>query len=188
MATTRVCKRCNGSKVTVRDAFTYHECDAAGNLTGRSHDYPRRVDKCYACDGLGDLPEPDARAICAAIAGRGGKSTTVSFLPTKLCSKRPDDRRAYYVWRLARFHGGADVTMPMCATLDNGNDPWLPELDKLADAVAKQVFGTDLAAAHRWGRALGYLDRDMPGLPDSAYSGSRVADADKPEEELDELR
>jgi hypothetical protein len=34
---------------------------------------------------------------------------------------------------------------------------------------------------------MGVIDRDMPGLPDSAYSGGRVADADKPFEEGAEL-
>ena len=62
------------------------------------------------------------------------------------------------------------------------------EVDKLADAVAKRCFGTDLAAAHRWGRALGHLDRDMPGLPRTAYQGNQVLNDGvvKPEEELPE--
>jgi len=61
-------------------------------------------------------------------------------------------------------------------------------LDLLADAVAKQVYGTDMAAAHRWGRSLGYVQEDVPGLPDSAYPGGRVADEDKPAEETEELK
>ena len=56
-----------------------------------------------------------------------------------------------------------------------GIEPLRPELDRIADKVARAVFRTDLAGAHRWGRALGRLDRDMPGLPDSAYSGSNAA-------------
>jgi len=174
----RVCPACKGTKVRITEAWTYHERDANGVATGRTKDYARRVDPCYACDSKGEFPKPDVAAIIEAIRGRGGKG---------LRSKRPDNRRAYYVWRLARFHGGADVTMPMTATMDNSSDPWLKELDSLADAVARRVFGTDLAAANRWGNALGYLDRNLPGLPDSAYSGGRVADSDKPIEESAEL-
>ena len=172
----RACQRCNGSKVNITEAWTYHERDSAGQLTGRSRDYPRTVRPCYACNGAGEFQPLDVPAIIAAIKGRKG-----------LCSKRPADKRAYYVWRMARFHGGADVTMPMGASMDCAADPFRAELDTLADAVAKRVFGTDLAAAHRWGRAMGTIDRDMPGLPDSAYPGGRVADSDKPIEEQAEL-
>lgn len=164
----QTCTVCHGAGFTVQRAFT--------SLEGRF--YPERRYTCYPCDGAGSFAPPDRNAILAEIAGRGGK---------KLRSARPKSKRAYYVWRMARFHGGADVTMPITAISDTRGDPFLADLDKLADAAAKAYFGTDLAAAHRWGHALGYLDRDMPGLPDSAYSGGRVADADKPESEAAEL-
>lgn len=141
--------------------------------TGRSTLYP----KCPFCKGIGAFEEPNVDEILKAIRGRKG-----------LRSARPRDRRAYYVWRLARFHGGADVTMPMNVMYENDGDPWLKELDELADAVAKHVFGTTMAAAHRWGRALGYVQEDIPGLPDSAYFGGRVADEHKPAEEVEELK
>ena len=139
--------------------------------------YETRPTRCLSCDGRGYFLPPDPAAIVAACLGRKGK----------LASKRPADDRAYYVWRMARFHGGADVTLPMSAQLGVRNDPFALVLDTYADALAQRVYGTCLAGAHRWGRALGHLDRDMPGLPDSAYSGGRVADADKPEEEAAEL-
>ena len=123
------------------------------------------------------MPQPDYRAIVAAIRGRGGG----------LRSKRPDDPVCYYVWRMARFHGGADVTMPVSAVMEIAKHPWIRELDALADRVARRVYGTDLAAAHRWGRALGHIDRDMPGLPASAYPCGPVADEHKPIEEAAEL-
>jgi hypothetical protein len=167
----RQCERCKGTGRRFTKAFTYTDSN-----TGRQTHYPDRDEACYACKGVGAFPEPDVTAIIAAIKGRKG-----------LCSKRPADPRAYYVWRNARFHGGADVTMPMGAMMEVAGDPWCKELDAIVDAVAKRVFGTDLAAAHRWGRAMGTINRDMPGLPDSAYSGGRVADADKPEEEAHEL-
>ena len=133
--------------------------------------------KCVFCKGIGTFEEPNIEEILKAIKGRKG-----------LRSARPKDNRAYYVWRLARFHGGADVTMPITAMFDNEGDPYLKKLDELADAIAKRVFGTDMAAAHRWGRSLGYVQEDVPGLPDSAYPGGRVADEDKPAEEAEELK
>jgi hypothetical protein len=179
MTETRTCLRCNGSKVRVQEAFDYRlDRDASGAPLpdSRVQHYPRKVYTCMPCNGAGAFTTPDLDAILAAVKGRKG-----------LCSKRPADTRAYYVWRMARFHGGADVTMPMSASMDVSGDPFRVELDAIADAVAKRVFGTDLAAAHRWGRVLGHIDRDMPGLPDSAYPGGRVADADKPIEEQSEL-
>lgn len=165
MTDNRTCDSCKGSGQYIREAFSYE-----------GKDYPRYVRACLSCNGAGTLPTPDVQSIIKAIKGRKG-----------LCSKRPKDGRAYYVWRMARFHGGADVTMPIGAMTEIHGDPWRPELDKIADRVARKVFGSDLAAAHRWGRALGHIDRDMPGLPDSAYMGGRVADADKPLEEALEL-
>ena len=162
----RPCERCAGARTLSHDAFVAVDGTA----------YPARSERCYACTGQGSFASPDADAIIAAIKGRKG-----------LRSKRPDDPRAYYVWRLARFHGGADVTMPICAGLEIAGDPWRAELDELADLVAKRVFGTDLVAAHRWGLALGHLDRTLPGLPASAYPCGPVADRDKPEEERIEL-
>jgi hypothetical protein len=173
MTETRPCLTCKGEKILVSKAFT--------SLEGKH--YPERRSQCYACRGAGEFMAPDIEAILAAIKGKKG-----------LRSSRPVDKRdapgsarPYYVWRMARFHGGADVTMPMCASMDVGGDPFRVELDAIADSVARRVYGSDLAAAHRWGRAFGYLDRDMPGLPSSAYSGGMVHDGNKPDEEAAEL-
>ncbi len=168
----RTCLGCEGSGRNVQEAFTFTDQE-----TGRSTDYPRRVRRCYGCNGSGTFPPLDEIAIRTTIMGRRG-----------LRSTRPKDPRAYYVWRNARFSGGADVTMPMQAASEVRHDPFKPELDALADTVAREVFGTDIAAAHRWGRALGYLDRDVDSLPLSAYEGGPVTDEDKPDEEAAELR
>jgi hypothetical protein len=68
--------------------------------------------------------------------------------------------RAYYVWRLARFHGGKDITMPMTATLlcnaRKEGEANMKALDQVADVVAKDAFGTNMHAAQRWGSVLGY--------------------------------
>lgn len=65
---------------------------------------------------------------------------------------------AEYVWRMARFHGGADVTMPtMCfysigcgGIQDRHTKAVLDVLDVLADEVALAEFGTNMAAAGAW--------------------------------------
>jgi hypothetical protein len=139
-AVTRQCLRCKGSKVTVREAFDYkldRDKDGAPLPNSRIKHYPRQESPCYSCCGAGEFDPPDLDAILKAIKGRKG-----------LCSKRPDDSRSYYVWRMARFHGGADVTMPMTASMDISGDPFRPELDLIASAVAKRVFGTD--GAGQW--------------------------------------
>jgi hypothetical protein len=66
--------------------------------------------------------------------------------------------QAYFVWRLARFHGGADVTLPMLAylMLHGGAKEELEELEALAGQVAKETFGTDIGAAMKWDRVLGH--------------------------------
>lgn len=132
-----------------------------------------RVETCSACGGRGWFDPPDEEAIRRAIAGRR---------PGTLRSTPPRDPRAYYVWRLARFHGGRDVTMPVIALMRLRDDPYRTELDELADRIAREVFGTDLAAAARW------LGVAVPGLPETAYEGGPVVlDGDKPLEELAEL-
>lgn len=133
--------------------------------------------ECPFCQGKGSFTKPDVVELCQLIKGRKG-----------LRSARPKDNRAYYVWRLTRFYGGADVTMPMNAMYSIEGDPYQKELDAIAEAVANVIFGTDMAAAHRWGSALGYINEDVPGLPDSSYSGGRVADENKPAEEAEELK
>ena len=141
---------------------------------------------CVTCNGEKTVEAPDVQSILALIKGRKG-----------LRSKAPDihganwtplNLRAYYVWRMARFHGGMDVTMPVTATTLVHGDPFVPELGALAEAVAKRVYGTDMAAAYRWAGALGGSVTVPDGMPASAYScGPVVLDGNKPEEEMAEL-
>lgn len=156
MTQTRNCTRCNGSKLTISEAFT--------SLEGVV--YPRREYACYACDGRGTFEPIDVRAILASIVGTRGASKG------RLLSSRPDrskGARAYFVWRWARFHGGADTCLPMMA--DAPGDPFRTELDVLADAVAKRAFGTNMAAAYRWSGLIGPSVPVPDGLPASAYPG-----------------
>ena len=161
------CTACKGSTKIAYESFT--------GVDGTR--YPGRSFACNACRGSGVFSAPDQPKIIHEISGRKG-----------LCSKRPSDARAYYVWRMARVHGGADVTMPVCAMSQIHGDPFRDQLDLLADAVAKHVYGTDLAAANRWGMALGHISKPLSGLPPTAYECGPVTDEFKPIEEVLELR
>ena len=78
--------------------------------------------------------------------------------------------------------------MPMMAGLAVHGDPFERDLDTFASALARSVFGSDLAGASRWGALLGYV-KDVPaGLPAAAYESGPVADEHKPESELLELK
>lgn len=140
------CTRCKGEKTTFSPGFT--------SLEGVV--YPDRTSTCHCCNGVGTFPEVNGSAIIAAIIASKGKNK--GRLRATMVSPHNgtvEANRAYYVWRLARFHGGKDMTMPMTADMINRGDPYKDELDKLSDVIAKASFGTDMAAAHAWGRALG---------------------------------
>lgn len=96
--------------------------------------------------------------IVALLKGRNGKMrSTRPQAPAKdmTWEARVLRDRAYYVWRLARFHGGKDVTMPVMANIMVHGDPELKGLDEMAEWYARKEFGTDMAAAIRWSRVLG---------------------------------
>ena len=59
---------------------------------------------CDCCNGRGTFEAPDLEQLCAAIKGRK---------PRTVRSKRPDDPRAWFLWRMVRFHTGKDVTLPV---------------------------------------------------------------------------
>lgn len=135
--------------------------------------------QCPHCNGIGQFNTVDVPALLKLVKGRK---------PGTLRSKRPDDSRAYYVWRMARFHGGADVTMPMTASLMVSGDPYVPMLDVVADKVAEAVYGTCRAGSSRWAAAMGYELAPEPGLPATAYPcGPVVTDSNKPYNEQLEL-
>lgn len=156
----RTCKSCKGSGKYVSHGFT----SANGDI------YPERITPCCACKGEGVFLPVDVDIILAQIKGRAG-----------LRAKRPESIRAYYVWRMARFHGGVDVTMPVVAMTEIHGDPFKPELDALSDVVAKTVFGTTMAAAYRWGALLMNGVVAPKGLPATAYACGPVATHEKPE-------
>ena len=177
------CTKCKGTGTRFSKGFTAD----SGKV------YPDRTLNCSYCFGRGSFPAVDITAIIDAVmAGKGEKRRFRKAWPEKFNVWRNQDstiRRAYYIWRLARFHGGADVTLPMTAMDVIGGDPHHKVLDAMADQVAKRVFGTDRAAAHRWGLAMGVTNTHTPGLPASAYPGGPVlTSGEKPEFELLELK
>lgn len=107
--------------------------------------------ECETCDGFGKV-HIDTCQILNAITTR--KGTLYRSLPKEA-------RLTYgaeYVWRMARFHGGADTTMPVMCFYSIGCHGILKEdaqavlkvLDKIVDAVAKVYLGTDTAAVEAW--------------------------------------
>ena len=172
-------------------------CKGCGG-TGRDDSQWNESGRCYQCYGAGRFPHPADQAEGLKrliISSRGAsKGTLRASRPVRAPrGADPDTRilhaRAYFLWRIARFHGGRDVCMPMCAEMEVEGDPFRDMLDELASGIARKAFGTDMAAAARWGTALGWIDpADVTqGLPDSAYSSGPVADEHKPREEDAEL-
>lgn len=164
------------------------KCDGAGekysdyaNFNSATKEFSGGMKRCIYCNGKGTFPALDVEAtVNACFTTRGGKRFRKSFT-SPVGRAEPQAIRAYYVWRLARFHGGADVTMPMTAMMLIDGDPTVKQLDVIADRVARAAFGTSNAAATRWGRALGYDVPETPGLPASAYSGGPVHDGNDPD-------
>ena len=133
----------------------YRACEKC-DLTGtRDALYGGTLKPCFECEGRGYFAPLDEEQIRADVKGRGTPLRSAAPLKGRKVTVR--ERRAYYVWRMARFHGGADVCVPMVATWFCGDDAFGVELDILAESLAREAFGTDMAAAAIWGRALGAL-------------------------------
>jgi hypothetical protein len=131
--TERACQRCLG--------------------TGRRPYEPRR--RCSHCAGRGAIPAPDSSGIERAIVTRRGGQAGLRRSPPPHFNATLEQVRAYYVWRCARFHGGVDVQLPMTAELVADGDPYLPELEQLAQELARRYFGRDWGAVLRWMPLLG---------------------------------
>jgi hypothetical protein len=151
ITTPRDCERCKGVGTTFRAGFTY------GDKT-----YPDKTETCSRCNGDKQWKAPNWDLILQQITtGRGmpqGTRKMLAAFPSKL--KHYSDReaaRAYYVWRLARFHGGKDMTMPVTADMVIGGDPFYKDLSAMADIVAKRYFGSNMRAAARWAQAFGII-------------------------------
>jgi hypothetical protein len=128
-------------------------CRGTGQRTVGYGPQAGQLETCYVCQGRKFFPALDVDAIRAAIKGRKGlRSARPKWIGGRGIEAMHASR-CYYVWRMARFHGGVDMRMPMMADLEVGGDPFQRELDALADAAAIQYFGSDLRAARRWAAA-----------------------------------
>ncbi len=134
------------------------KCEVCDGVGSKFDAFDKQEVKCRYCES-GFFKEVDIDNILSFIlAGRGkNKGKLRSSMTSPLRSEGISKNRAYYVWRWARFHGGADTTFPIMASFCVKGDPFKGELDSLADQVAKTYFGSDRRGALRWGRALGYL-------------------------------
>lgn len=123
----------------------YRTCgDCKG--TGKGHYDP----VCRDCKGTGTREAPDIKAlVMGALVSRGKRKGHL------LRSPRSDwNDRQYYVWRLARFHTGADVTLPVMASVRLGRDPYRTEVDQTAEKMAEILTGRPSRGVARWHRAM----------------------------------
>ena len=161
----RTCKTCKGTGLS-------------------SFVFEGKQSECHSCHGEPDYFFPDFETLVNKIMGNKGLK---SAKPVKYDFKFKSSARAYYLWRIARFHGGIDVTMPMSATLAINGDPFYNELEQAADYIAKKVCGTNMAAAYRWMNALGGSVKVPDNQPSTAFSCGPVVVGNKPQEEMLEM-
>lgn len=124
---------------------------------------------CNECPRFIQYPTPDGATACYKCYPYGA-ACDETWVRSQIMSMRGDkglkksvssnkiDPVSYYVWRMARFHGGADVTMPMVAMFTRGSvtkeqNAWA---DNMADQIAIETFGSKFKAAERWSRVFGY--------------------------------
>jgi len=137
----KTCEKCENGKYTAWDG---------------------KIETCRHCAGSGLFEEPNIDKILSDITtSRGGNFRLKASAPNKTAWSEntsvvhPSYWRSYYVWRLARFHGGVDVTMPMMAETMVGGDPYRKDLEEMAESLARKFFGSDMAAASVWKNVLG---------------------------------
>jgi hypothetical protein len=137
--------------------------------------------------GAGKHDKPDVQEIVKMVVASRGKRKGMIKTTRPPCGVGVLFDRAYYVWRMARFHSGADVTMPMSASCLADGDAYLPTLDTVALLlVARENRGGDRVGAARWKGALGGSYDDSIAHPAASPRGP-VCDGNKPVEELLEL-
>ena len=113
-------------------------CNGSGEVEHWRHDGTMKP--CSDCNGRGHFDAPKLVEILTAIQGRKRVySPRHKKEILALRSKRPDDVRAYYVWRMARFHAGIDVSIPMMAAMDVSGDPYVEILDHIALTYGKAL-------------------------------------------------
>ena len=133
----KACLRCKGTGIRVYSAFV--------GVDGK--EWPSITRDCAFCRGRKYFEPVNVENIIAAIV-----NTRTGELRASKPPKGGD--RAYYVWRLARFHGGADVCLPIMAETLVDGDPFHDVLEQLSEVVAQKAFGTTMGAANAWKNVL----------------------------------
>jgi len=139
-------------------------CDGVGEVDHWRRDGTKV--SCTCCGGRGIFERPDLVELCRAIKGRK---------PCTVRSKRPEEPRAWFLWRMVRFHTGKDVTLPMTASIAIEGDPFKPTLDVAARMIAAKFTGQESIGSARWRHA---MHGETPA--DSAVLDMPVTDNDKP--------
>lgn len=160
------CTKCNGAGHTLSMGYSYTKDDGTLRVV------PTKWKTCIYCDGAAWFHAPDLELLVKAVTGRK---------PRTLRSKRPDDARPYYVWRLTRFHGGKDVCLPMGAEMEIAGDPFRDVLDELARLIARAYFGSGNVGTARWQQAM-YGSHSFDDLP--SHLDGPPHDGNKPLEEM----
>jgi hypothetical protein len=174
-------------------------CPNCSRMRRMQEKYEREISFCHYCDDAYEVTV-DIRAILDAVAPvKDGKA---SFRHSRPKAKGYDPAPgkhpvfgAAYVWRMIRFHSGADMHMPVMAPdyvgvgwlADASDKPLIEYLDKIADAIGEHLYGKTamLRASAAWGSALGLQGADevrrhveqTAGMPLSS-AGYDVGDAD----------
>lgn len=97
-------------------------------------------------------------------------SCTIRGRGESIKNNKPTDGVYAYVWRMARFNGGKDISIPITTFYDleigikqvTGHAVGQPKavccwLNKWSQELVKQVGGDPLTGTLRWGRALGLV-------------------------------
>ncbi len=158
------CTHCKGAKGKLEHRFTKFAVagldDEGKQVPAGEYGYQAELTwkDCCCCAGRGDFPgltQDDLLELanqCLVSKGRTKgrlKTSRPKYEPTVAA------KRAYYVWRLARFHGGKDMTMPMGADLDIRGDGARDILDELSRIVARVGTGRSQSVGEaRWTHAL----------------------------------
>jgi hypothetical protein len=138
MTMSRPCTRCGGQKSIVRE-FTR-------TYPGGVRKYGQRERLCPGCGGIGEFAPPSVKDIVAAIVEPDGTLRSNR-------RSRPADCRECYVWYAARVNRGADRAVPPKVQAALGGDPWIPELDQIARALARRVVTASSWPLHELDRA-----------------------------------
>jgi len=112
--------------------------------------------RCESCRGIGyfePLDEVYIRSKIFSTKGKNNRKLRASML-SPIPAEGHESERAYYVWKAARFHGGADFSLPMLAAFLVRGDSYLTEINELADRIAIEVYGSKYAGALRWVKGL----------------------------------